>query len=65
MSTAYDVEYPRDMVRAVQRPANTWAESTIHAAVECIEHRARTRPLSFAIWSFGIGFLLGWKLKPW
>jgi hypothetical protein len=65
MSTAYDVQYPKDMVRAVQHPADNWAESTIHTVVDCIEHQARTRPLSFAIWTFGIGFLLGWKLKPW
>jgi len=65
MTTAYDVQYPEDMVRVVQHPAPNWAESTIHSVVDCVEHHARTRPLSFALWSFGIGFVLGWKLKPW
>ena len=51
------------------RPASTdpvnWAESTIHSVVDSLEDYARAKPLSFAIWSFGIGFALGWKLKPW
>ena len=26
---------------------------------------ARERPDVVALWCFGIGFVLGWKLKPW
>lgn len=26
---------------------------------------ARERPDVAALWCFGIGFVLGWKLKPW
>jgi hypothetical protein len=26
---------------------------------------ARERPEVCALWCFGIGFVLGWKLKPW
>ena len=26
---------------------------------------ARERPEVAALWCFGIGFVLGWKLKPW
>ena len=26
---------------------------------------ARQRPEVAALWCFGIGFILGWKLKPW
>lgn len=26
---------------------------------------ARERPEVVALWAFGIGFVLGWKLKPW
>ncbi len=25
----------------------------------------RENPESAALWCFGIGFILGWKLKPW
>ena len=26
---------------------------------------ARKRPDVAALWCFGVGFVLGWKLKPW
>jgi hypothetical protein len=26
---------------------------------------AREKPEVAALWCFGIGFILGWKLKPW
>jgi hypothetical protein len=65
MTTTYNVRYPNDMVHAAQSPAPNWAESTIHSVVDCVEDYARAKPLSFALWAFGIGFVLGWKLKPW
>jgi hypothetical protein len=65
MSTAYDVQYPKNMTRAAQYHSPNWAEETIHSMVDCIEDYARAKPLPFALWSFGIGFALGWKLKPW
>jgi hypothetical protein len=33
----------------------------LHAA----QNYARENPESAALWCFGIGFVLGWKLKPW
>ena len=30
----------------------------------CREY-ARQKPEVVALWCFGIGFVLGWKLKPW
>ena len=65
METAYDVQYPKDMMRAGSAQPVNWAESTIHSVTDCLEDYARAKPLSFAIWTFGIGFALGWKLKPW
>jgi len=65
MTTAYDVQYPENMVRASAMEAPNWAESTIHSVVDSIEDYARTKPVSFGLWAFGIGFVLGWKLKPW
>ena len=35
------------------------------AAVELFQQYARERPEVVALWAFGIGFVLGWKLKPW
>ena len=26
---------------------------------------AREKPEVVALWCFGVGFILGWKLKPW
>lgn len=65
MSIAYDVKYPEDMVAASGINSSNWAESPIELAVNGIENYARAKPLSFALWTFGIGFVLGWKLKPW
>ena len=66
MSSAYDVRYPQDMVRASHSGMEeNWAESTIRSVVESVEDYARHEPLKFAAWVFGIGFILGWKIKPW
>ena len=65
MTTAYEVQYPKNMTKAARYHASNWAESTIHSVVDCLEDYARAKPVSFAIWTFGIGFALGWKLKPW
>jgi hypothetical protein len=65
MATAYEVQYPNDMVRASRIGTASWTESTIHSVVGCIEDYAREKPIPFALWTFGIGFALGWKLKPW
>jgi hypothetical protein len=33
--------------------------------VEYLREYARDNPESAALWCFGIGFVLGWKLKIW
>ncbi len=33
--------------------------------VEYLREYARENPESAALWCFGIGFVLGWKLKIW
>ena len=33
--------------------------------VEYFRQYARQRPEVVALWCLGIGFVLGWKLKPW
>jgi len=35
------------------------------AAVACAKEYAREHPEVIAMWALGIGFVLGWKLKPW
>ena len=33
--------------------------------VKYLTQYARERPEVTALWCFGLGFVLGWKLKPW
>ena len=33
--------------------------------VEYLTEYAKENPTSAALWCLGIGFVLGWKLKPW
>jgi hypothetical protein len=32
---------------------------------EYLREYAKEKPEVVALWCFGIGFVLGWKLKPW
>jgi hypothetical protein len=33
--------------------------------ISYVRQYAREKPDVAALWCFGIGFILGWKLKPW
>ncbi|MEO6807927.1 MAG: hypothetical protein ABI353_02310 [Isosphaeraceae bacterium] len=33
--------------------------------LDAIKRYVRTQPEQAALWALGIGFLAGWKLKPW
>lgn len=33
--------------------------------IDYLKEYAREKPEVAALWCFGIGFVLGWKLKPW
>jgi hypothetical protein len=33
--------------------------------MEHVREYAREKPEAAALWCLGIGFVLGWKLKPW
>jgi hypothetical protein len=54
---------------AAQRSGSLNEDSPLHAQIERtmeeIEAYARREPWAFATWVFGVGFVLGWKLKPW
>lgn len=51
---------------AAARPEMAGATSeAVEKAVGAIEDYARREPLKFAACVFGIGFVLGWRLKPW
>jgi hypothetical protein len=36
-----------------------------HDFVEYLKQYARENPGTAALWCLGIGFVLGWKMKPW
>ena len=36
-----------------------------HDLIEYLKDYAREKPEVAALWCFGIGFIVGWKLKPW
>jgi hypothetical protein len=66
MATTYHVRNPDDVMRARQQSGvENWVETTMRSVAESIEDYARHNPLSCAAWAFGIGFVLGWKLKLW
>jgi hypothetical protein len=48
-------------------PAEIREEATDVAGdlVEYLREYARENPEVAALWCLGIGFILGWKLKPW
>lgn len=33
--------------------------------VDHLKDYARENPTNAALWCFGVGFVLGWRLKPW
>ena len=40
-------------------------EPTTKSALEHFQEYGRERPGIVALWCFGLGFVLGWKLKLW
>jgi hypothetical protein len=57
--------------RASQREGRSSADEVERLegqAKDIVQHLteyARENPTNAALWCFGIGFVLGWKLKPW
>ncbi len=46
-----------------QQPCDTAAQCS--DLVEFARRYTRERPGVVALWCLGVGFVLGWKLKPW
>ena len=57
--------WPSDMKRAANFPELGTLDATVEDAMCRLRSYARENPTSFGLWAFGIGFVLGWKLKPW
>ncbi|GAC1466437.1 MAG: hypothetical protein NVSMB9_06990 [Isosphaeraceae bacterium] len=58
-------EFPSDMTRAASFSDVGNLEHIAADALEHLQDYARAKPMSFGLWALGIGFVLGWKLKPW
>jgi hypothetical protein len=52
-------------IQRVREIAGSEQLSASEAALECFKEYAKQRPEVVSLWIFGIGFVLGWKLKPW
>ena len=53
---------------AAARPPQAYSHPGLtasEAAVECFKEYARERPEIITMWAFGLGFVLGWKLRIW
>ena len=48
--------------QALDRPGQ---KQPVDDLVRYCKEYARERPEVCALWCFGVGFVLGWKLKPW
>lgn len=58
-------EFPADMYRAASFPSMGSLERMASDALVRLTGYAREKPMTFGLWALGIGFVLGWKLKPW
>ena len=58
-------QFPDDLAQAARSPDVSMLETFATDNLERIKDYARDEPIKFALWTFGIGFVLGWKLKPW
>jgi hypothetical protein len=59
------IQFPDDLAQAIESPNLSTFEALASDGLERIKDYARDEPVQFALWAFGIGFVLGWKLKPW
>lgn len=47
------------------KPECVKLQDVTEAALSSFREYARSNPETVALWCVGIGFVLGWKLKPW
>lgn len=57
--------FPSEMVRAAHPGEQGTLEQWTGDVVDSVTTYARARPVSAMLWALGIGFVLGWRLKPW
>ncbi len=58
-------DFPADTMRSAEAPGMGVLENMASDALDRLKEYAREHPTEFGLWALGIGFILGWKLKPW
>jgi hypothetical protein len=56
--------FPDEMTQSLHSESGT-LESAATEVLDRLKNYARDEPITLACWAFGIGFVLGWRLKPW
>lgn len=56
-TASYSGTVPHDKASSGRQPAQD--------LMEYLKDYARDKPEVMALWCLGVGFVLGWKLKPW
>jgi hypothetical protein len=59
------LSYPSEIHDVTKSRRTGGFESASRDLLRHFEEYARDRPANVALWALGIGFVLGWKLKPW
>ena len=68
MATQTQSRHERSEMQRSQGGRNDSAENAMQPFDDLYKYfqdYARERPDVVALWCFGVGFVLGWKLKPW
>jgi hypothetical protein len=58
-------EWPAEMRRAADHPDLGTIETMAHDTLDSLRRYVREQPETAVLWALGIGFVLGWRLKPW
>jgi hypothetical protein len=56
---------PAGSDRPTAQAFTTTGPQPVPDLVDYLREYARHKPETAALWCLGIGFVLGWKLKPW
>jgi len=64
MASSTEEQIVPELGNGIPEPLEACLQTT-KSALEHFREYQRERPEIVALWCFGIGFVLGWKLKPW
>ena len=65
MATTRNNRTAREKLEVSSQETALDAKQVSHDFVEYLTDYARDNPGTAALWCLGVGFVLGWKLKPW